>query len=99
MTHRPQPLERIMAQHSLKWSAFQHSPRELAQRQLGVDKASVILGFVAGLPLGLGPVSEALTRWGAPDWLVVGSLVLTVAATTVTGMRLGAWWARHLPKA
>jgi hypothetical protein len=91
--------ERIMAQHSLKWSAFRHPRRELAQRQLGVDKASVILGFVAGLALGLGPVSEGLTRLGVPEWLVIGSLVLTVAASTVTGMRLGDWMARHLPQA
>jgi hypothetical protein len=85
-----------MAQHSLKWSAFPHPQRELAKRQLGVDKASVILGFVAGLPVGLGPVGETLTRWGAPDWLVVASLVLTVAASTAAGMRLGGWLARHL---
>ena len=88
-----------MAQHSLKWTAFHGDQRELAQRQLGVDKASVIVGFVAGLPLGLGVVSETLTRWGAPEWAVVGSLVLTVAATTVAGMRLGDWLARHLRQA
>ncbi len=88
-----------MAQHSLKWSAFQHPRRELAQRQLGVDKASVILGFVAGLALGLGPVSEALTRAGAPEWAVVGSLVLTVVVATLGGMRAGNCLARRLPSA
>ncbi len=87
-----------MAQHSLKWSAHR-GIRELGERQLGVDKASVIVGFVAGLPLGLGVVSEGLTSLGAPDWLVVLGLVATVASTTVVGMRVGDWLARHLHQA
>jgi hypothetical protein len=94
MRHRITELERIMAQHSLKWTSFHGATRELGQRQLGVDKACVILGFVGGLPLGLGVVSEGLTRLGAPD-----GLVATVAATTVAGMRAGDWLARHLQQA
>lgn len=82
-----------MAQHSLKWSS---APRALRERQLGVDKASVILGFIAGLPLGVGVVSESLAAAGAPDWLQITGLVLTVAATTVAGLRIGDWLAAHL---
>jgi hypothetical protein len=85
-----------MAQHSMKWPSHHGEHRELRERQLGVDKASVILGFVLGLPLGLGVVGEQLTRLGAPDWMVVASLMLTVAATTAAGMRIGDWLARHL---
>jgi hypothetical protein len=85
-----------MAQHSMKWLSPHGVHRELRERQLGVDKASVILGFVLGLPLGLGVVGEQLARFGAPDWAVVASSVLTVAATTAAGMRVGDWLARHL---
>ncbi len=85
-----------MAQHSLKWSAHHRLARPLQDRQLGVDKASVILGFVLGLPLGLGVVSEQLAAAGAPAWAEVLGLVLTVAATTAVGMRVGDWLARHL---
>ncbi len=85
-----------MAQHSMKWPSLHVVHRQLPERQLGVDKASVILGFVLGLPLGLGVVGEVLTRFGAPDWVVVGGLVLTVGATTAVGMRVGGWLARHL---
>lgn len=82
-----------MAQHSLHWSS---TPRALRERQLGVDKASVILGFLAGLPLGVGVVTEALAAAGAPEGLQVLGLILTVAATTVAGMRVGDWLAAHL---
>ncbi|MEY4764741.1 MAG: hypothetical protein RI907_1414 [Pseudomonadota bacterium] len=80
-----------MAQHSLKWPAA-----PLRERQLGVDKAFVILGFIAGLPLGLGVVGAALTAVGAPEWLNVVGLAATVATTTAVGSRLGDWAARHL---
>ena len=84
-----------MAQHSLKWPSL-HANRALGERQLGVDKACVIAGFVLGLPLGLGVVSEQLVHAGAPQWAVVAGLVLTVAATTLVGMRIGDRLARHL---
>lgn len=85
-----------MAQHSIKLPSVQSSRRELGERQLGVDKAGVIVGFLVGLPLGLGVVGEQLSLAGAPEWAVVGGLVLTVLATTLTGMRAGDWLARHL---
>jgi hypothetical protein len=85
-----------MAQHSLKWPAHHRDSRALQDRQLGIDKASVILGFILGLPLGLGVVGDLLAAIGAPAWTEVAGLVLTVAATTAVGMRAGNWLARHL---
>ncbi len=80
-----------MAQHSLKWTT-----RPAAQRQLGVDKACVILGFLLGLPLGLGVVQDALAAAGGAESLQVAGLIGTVALTTLAGAQVGAWLARHL---
>jgi len=75
-----------MAQHSLKWT-----PSPLAQRQLGIDKVSVMLGFVLGLTLGMGTVQEALAAWGASDALQTAGLFAAVALSTFAGARVGAW--------
>ena len=75
-----------MAQHTLHW---------IADHQLQLDKAFVMLGFLLGLPLGTGIVGDALAQWGAPDSAVVAGLVVTVAATTVAAMRLGKWLTRR----
>jgi len=68
----------------------QQAPAELAHKQLEVEKIGVIAGFLVGLPLAVGHVQELLASQGASDWLVGLGMVLTVAASTSIGLRIGA---------
>lgn len=80
-----------MAQTGFKLHQVSHqSPADLAHKQLEVEKVGVIVGFLAGLPLAVGTVHEALVAHGAPDWLTGLAMVMTVAATTSVGLRVGA---------
>lgn len=88
-----------MAQTGIKLHRVSHqTPADLAHKQLEVEKAGVIVGFLAGLPLAVGTVSEALTAHGAPDWLIGLGMILTVAATTSVGLRAGSAIAALLGK-
>ena len=88
-----------MAQTGIKLHRVSHqAPADLAHKQLEVEKIGVIVGFLAGLPLAVGTVSEALAAHGAPDWLMGLAMVLTVAATTAVGLRAGAAIATLLGK-
>ena len=79
-----------MAQASLKLvRSSQAAPADLSRKQLQVEKLGVVLGFLAGLPLAVGPVSEALASVGTPDGLIGVAGVLTVAVSTAAGLRLG----------
>ena len=65
------------------------SPADLAHKQLEVEKVGVIVGFLAGLPIAVGPVSEHLTALGVSDFVTGAAMVATVVATTRLGLRLG----------
>lgn len=79
-----------MAQTGFKLHQVSHqSPADLAHKQLEVEKVGVIAGFLAGLPLAVGTVQEMLGAHGAPAWLVGLAMVVTVAATTSVGLRVG----------
>jgi hypothetical protein len=80
-----------MAQTGFKLHQVSHqSPADLAHKQLEVEKVGVIAGFLAGLPLAVGTVQEVLNAHGAPEWLVGLAMIMTVAATTSVGLRVGA---------
>lgn len=88
-----------MAQTGIKLHRVSHqAPADLAHKQLEVEKVGVIVGFLAGLPLAVGTVSEALTAHGAADWVIGLGMVLTVAATTSVGLRMGSAIAALLGK-
>lgn len=79
-----------MAQTSLKFGRVsQQAPADLAHKQLEVEKVGVIVGFLAGLPLAVGLVSDTLVAHGAPAWLVAVAMIATVAVTTAAGLRAG----------
>lgn len=79
-----------MAQTGIKLPHVSHqTPADLEHKQLEVEKVGVIVGFLAGLPLAVGTVSEALAAHNAPEWLTGLAMVMTVAATTSVGLRLG----------
>jgi hypothetical protein len=73
-------------------------PAELAHKQLEVEKFGVILGFLAGLVLAVGPVMEALNAQGLSSFFTGVAMVATVAVTTRLGLRLGAGLAALLSK-
>lgn len=80
-----------MAQTTVKFpGASKQSSAGLAHKQLEIEKAGVIAGFLAGLPVALGPVSEMLASAGASDFASGLGMVLTVAVTTRVGLLLGA---------
>ncbi|MDO9292964.1 MAG: hypothetical protein Q7U09_15380 [Hydrogenophaga sp.] len=68
----------------------------VAHKQLEVEKFGVIAGFLLGLPLAVGVVSDVLVAQGAPDFLVALGVVMTVALTTAAGLRVGAALAARL---
>lgn len=79
-----------MAQTGIKLHQVStQSPTDLAHKQLEVEKFGVIAGFLAGLPLAVGTVQDALNAHAVPDWLVGLAMFMTVAATTSVGLRLG----------
>jgi len=79
-----------MAQTGIKLHRGTHqTPADLAHKQLEVEKIGVIVGFLAGLPLAVGTVSELLAAHAAPQWLSGLAMVVTVAATTSVGLRVG----------
>ena len=51
----------------------------VAHKQLEVEKFGVIAGFLLGLPLAVGVVSDVLVAQGAPDFLVALGVVMTMA--------------------
>lgn len=67
----------------------QASSDEVAHKQLEIEKVGVIVGFLAGLPLAVGTVSETLSAHGVADWLVGVAMVLTLAVSTAAGLRIG----------
>lgn len=86
-----------MAQTSFRLHRVSHqSPADLAHKQLEIEKGGVILGFLVGLLLAVGHVQGLLTSHGASNLLVGLSMVLTVAATTSIGLRIGAALAARL---
>lgn len=79
-----------MAQTSLKFGRVsQQASADLAHKQLEVEKVGVIAGFLAGLPLAVGLVSDILMAQGAPEWLTGVAMVATVALSTAAGLRIG----------
>lgn len=79
-----------MAQTSLKLARVSHlSSTDLAHKQLQVEKVGVVAGFLAGLPLAVGFVSDTLAALNAPEALIALGGVVTVAITTAVGLRLG----------
>lgn len=79
-----------MAQTSLKLVRVSHSsPADLAHKQLQIEKLGVVAGFLAGLPLAVGFVSDTLTALNTPDALVAVGGVIAVAFTTAVGLRIG----------
>jgi hypothetical protein len=88
-----------MPQTDINLNRVSHqAPADLAHKQLEVEKVGVIAGFLAGLPLAVGTVSDVLTSYGFADWLVGLGMVLTLAATTSVGLRVGAGIATMLAK-
>ncbi len=88
-----------MAQTGIKLHRVsQQAPADLAHKQLEVEKLGVIAGFLVGLPLAVGTVSEVLSAQGAAGWLVGVAMILTVAATTAVGLRVGSGIAAMLGK-
>jgi hypothetical protein len=80
-----------MAQTSVSFGGVsKQSPAELAHKQLEIEKVGVIVGFLAGLPLAVGPVGEFLASHGASNLVVDAGMFLTVALTTAGGLRIGA---------
>lgn len=72
-------------------------PGPAAERQqLRLEKIGVIAGFLLGVVLAAGPVSNALAEVGAPDWLAVAAIGLTVAVTTRLGLSAAAKASRKL---
>ncbi|MGE5452177.1 MAG: hypothetical protein ACM3VZ_10090 [Acidobacteriota bacterium] len=65
------------------------SPADLAHKQLQVEKLGVVAGFLAGLPLAVGFVSDALAAVHTPEALIAFGGVVTVALTTALGLRIG----------
>lgn len=80
-----------MAQTSFKWVRGSHpaSSADLAHKQLQVEKLGVVAGFLAGLPLAVGVVSDTLASLQAPEVLIALGGVVTVAMTTAVGLRIG----------
>lgn len=79
-----------MAQTGIKLHHVSHqTSADLEHKQLEVEKVGVIVGFLAGLALAVGTVNDVLTAHNAPDWLTGLAMVMTVAATTAVGMRVG----------
>ena len=79
-----------MAQTSVNLGGVtKQSPAELAHKQLEVEKIGVIAGFLVGLPIAVGPVSEHLSALGVSDFVTGAAMVATVMATTRLGLRLG----------
>lgn len=72
-------------------------PGPAAQRQqLRLEKVGVIAGFLVGLVLAVGPVSDLLGEMGAPEWLEFAAGAVTVAALTRLGLSASAMLSRKL---
>jgi hypothetical protein len=71
-------------------------PGHAAQRQqLRLEKVGVIAGFLVGLVLAVGVVSDLLGELGAPDWLEFAAGAVTVAALTRLGLSAAAALSRR----
>jgi hypothetical protein len=68
----------------------QQAPVEVAHKQLEVEKLGVIVGFLVGLPMAIGPVGDFLQAHGASEVVAGFGMVLTVIVSTAAGLRLGA---------
>lgn len=66
------------------------------RQQLRLEKVGVIAGFLLGLALAVGVVSEPLVALGAPEWLEFAAIALTVAVTTRLGLSASAAVSRKL---
>ncbi len=55
-----------------------------ASHQLSVEKMGVISGFLLGLPVGFGVVSQTMGALGSPGWLsfIAGAIVTAVFTRT-----------------
>jgi hypothetical protein len=73
-------------------------PAEVAHKQLEVEKFGVILGFLAGLVLAVGPVMETLDAHDVAGFITGVCMVATVAVSMRLGLRLGSGLAALLEK-
>lgn len=79
-----------MAQTIQKFpGASKRSPADVAHKQLEVEKAGVIAGFLIGLLVAVGPVSEMLTSMGASGFIQGAGVVLTVGVAARVGLLIG----------
>lgn len=65
------------------------TPADLAHKQLEVEKAGVIVGFLVGLVTAVGPVSELLNTMGASGFVTGLGMALTVAVGARLGLLVG----------
>jgi len=70
-------------------SVSKRSPADLAHKQLEVEKVGVIAGFLIGLPLAIGPVSDILNSFGASGFVTGLGMAVTMAVTTRVGLLVG----------
>lgn len=70
--------------------------RSVLDRQIRLEKVGVIAGFLMGLPLAVGEVSRTLAEAGAPAWLEVTGVAITLAATTRLGLMAATALSRKL---
>lgn len=83
-----------MSQTSLKMSGVsQQTPADVAHKQLEVEKVGVILGFLLGLTLSVGVVSDELAVLDANQAVQVVAGVVVTALCTALGLRAGRWLA------
>ncbi len=74
-------------------------PGPVAQRQqLRLEKVGVIAGFLIGLVLAVGLVSNLVGELGAPEWLEFAAGAATVAVLTRLGLSASAALSRKLAR-
>ncbi|RRS00030.1 hypothetical protein EIP75_22980 [Aquabacterium soli] len=57
------------------------------ERPVTLEKAGVVLGFLAGLGVGVGAVYDALQSTGLPQWSSTAATLAVVAVFTWAGLR------------
>lgn len=79
-----------MAHTSLSFNSQNKAEAQaLAERKaLDLEKAGVILGFLLGMVLAVGPMYEHLLALGVPHWFTLPLGVAVVAASSQAGLRL-----------
>ena len=72
-------------------SSFELStlPQDTAgsERPVTLEKAGVVVGFLAGLGVGVGAVYDVVSASALPDWSASVAAVAVVALFTWTGLR------------